>query len=45
MAETETDLLRTTTAARTRFRAHAPIWYRHVEAISAALRRTSSEVA
>jgi hypothetical protein len=44
VAETETDLLRTA-AARTRFRAHAPIWYRHVGAISAALRRTSSEVA
>ena len=44
MAETETDFL-LTAAGRTRFRAHAPIWYRHVEAMSAPLRRTSPEVA
>lgn len=44
MAETETDLLRTA-AGRTRFRAHAPTWSEHVEAMSAALLRTSAEVA
>jgi PadR family transcriptional regulator, regulatory protein PadR len=34
-----------TSAGRARFRAQAPVWHRHVEAITAALRRTSSEPA
>ena len=34
-----------TTAGRTRFRVQAPVWHRHVEAITAALRRTSPELA
>src|SRR4051812_38954358 len=36
---------RLTTAGRARFRAEAPLWHRHAEAIAAALRRTSPEPA
>lgn len=36
---------RLTTAGRARFRAHAPLWHRHAEAIAVALRRTSAEMA
>ena len=32
---------RLTTAGRARFRAQAPLWHRHAEAIAVALRRTS----
>ncbi len=34
-----------TTAGRARFRAEAPLWHRHADAIAVALRRTSSESA
>ena len=34
-----------TTAGRARFRAEAPLWHRHAEAIAVALRRTSPELA
>lgn len=34
---------RLTTAGRARFRAQAPLWHRHAEAIAVALRRTSLE--
>jgi PadR family transcriptional regulator, regulatory protein PadR len=34
---------RLTSAGRARFRAQAPLWHRHAEAIAAALRRTSLE--
>ena len=34
-----------TSAGRARFRTQASVWHRHVEAITAALRRTSSEPA
>ena len=34
-----------TAAGRARFRAQAPVWHRHVEAITAALRRTTAEPA
>ena len=34
-----------TSAGRARFRAQAPVWHRHAQAITAALRRTSSEPA
>ena len=34
-----------TAAGRARFRAEAPVWYRHVDAIAAALRRTTAELA
>ena len=34
-----------TTAGRARFRAQAPLWHRHAEAIAVALRRTSVETA
>jgi PadR family transcriptional regulator, regulatory protein PadR len=34
-----------TTAGRTRFRAEAPLWHRHAEAIAVTLRRTSLEPA
>ena len=34
-----------TASGRTRFRVQAPVWYRHVDAITAALRRTSPEPA
>jgi transcriptional regulator len=34
---------RLTTAGRARFRAEAPLWHRHAEAIAAALRRRSLE--
>jgi transcriptional regulator len=34
-----------TTAGRARFRAQAPLWHRHAEAIAVALRRTSLESA
>ena len=34
-----------TTAGRARFRAEAPLWHRHADAIAVALRRTSSEPA
>ncbi|HEY7234382.1 MAG TPA: PadR family transcriptional regulator [Gemmatimonadaceae bacterium] len=34
---------RLTTAGRARFRAQAPLWHRHAEAIAVALRRTSPE--
>jgi transcriptional regulator len=36
---------RLTTAGRARFRAQAPLWHRHAEAIAVALRRTSLELA
>jgi PadR family transcriptional regulator len=36
---------RLTTAGRARFRAQAPLWHRHAEAIAVALRRTSLEPA
>jgi transcriptional regulator len=36
---------RLTTAGRARFRAEAPLWHRHAEAIAVALRRTSLELA
>ena len=36
---------RLTTAGRARFRAQAPLWHRHAEAIAGALRRTSLEPA
>ncbi|HKW10269.1 MAG TPA: PadR family transcriptional regulator [Gemmatimonadaceae bacterium] len=36
---------RLTTAGRARFRAQAPLWHRHAEAIAVALRRTSLETA
>ena len=36
---------RLTTAGRARFRAQAPLWHRHAEAIAVALRRTSLEIA
>ena len=36
---------RLTTAGRARFRAQAPVWHRHAEAIAVALRRTSLEIA
>ena len=32
-----------TSAGRARFRAQAPVWHRHAEAIAVALRRTSAE--
>ena len=35
---------RLTAAGRARFRAQAPLWHRHAEAIAAALRRNSVEV-
>jgi transcriptional regulator len=35
---------RLTVAGRARFRAAAPVWHRHAEAIAVALRRTSSEL-
>ena len=35
---------RLTTAGRARFRAQAPLWHRHAEAIAVALRRTSLEL-
>lgn len=35
---------RLTTSGRARFRAEAPVWHRHAEAIGAALRRTSPAV-
>ena len=35
---------RLTTAGRARFRAEAPVWHRHAEAIAAALRRTSPAI-
>jgi DNA-binding PadR family transcriptional regulator len=34
-----------TTAGRARFRAEAPLWHRHAEAIAVALRRTSADLA
>jgi PadR family transcriptional regulator PadR len=34
-----------TAAGRARFRAQAPLWHRHAEAIAVALRRTSVELA
>jgi transcriptional regulator len=34
-----------TAAGRARFRAEAPLWHRHAEAIAVALRRTSLETA
>jgi PadR family transcriptional regulator, regulatory protein PadR len=34
-----------TTGGRARFRAQAPLWHRHAEAIAVALRRTSPELA
>jgi len=34
-----------TGAGRARFRAQAPVWHRHVEAITGALRRTSPDLA
>jgi transcriptional regulator len=34
---------RLTTAGRARFRAQAPLWHRHAQAIAVALRRTSLE--
>jgi transcriptional regulator len=34
-----------TTAGRARFRSQAPLWHRHVEAITAALRRSSPDPA
>jgi PadR family transcriptional regulator PadR len=34
-----------TAAGRARFRAEAPLWHRHADAIAVALRRTSSEPA
>jgi PadR family transcriptional regulator, regulatory protein PadR len=34
-----------TSAGRARFRAEAPLWHRHAEAIAVALRRTSQEPA
>jgi PadR family transcriptional regulator PadR len=36
---------RLTTAGRARFRAQAPLWHRHAEAIAVALRRNSLELA
>ena len=36
---------RLTTSGRARFRAQAPLWHRHAEAIAVALRRTSAEPA
>jgi len=33
-----------TSAGRARFRAQAPLWHRHAEAIAAALRQTSPQV-
>ena len=36
---------RLTTAGRARFRAQAPLWHRHAEAIAVALRRTSPQLA
>ena len=36
---------RLTSAGRARFRAQAPLWHRHAEAIAVALRRTSLETA
>src|SRR4051794_41368009 len=36
---------RLTTAGRAQFRATAPAWHRHAEAIAAALRATSPEIA
>lgn len=36
---------RLTTAGRARFRAQAPLWHRHAEAIAVALRRSSLEPA
>jgi transcriptional regulator len=36
---------RLTAAGRARFRAQAPLWHRHAEAIAVALRRTSLEQA
>jgi PadR family transcriptional regulator PadR len=34
-----------TPAGRARFRAEAPVWHRHAQAIAVALQRTSAEVA
>ena len=36
---------RLTSAGRARFRAQAPLWHRHAEAIAVALRRTSAQPA
>jgi DNA-binding MarR family transcriptional regulator len=36
---------RPTAAGRARFRAEAPLWHRHAEAIAVALKRTSVETA
>ena len=36
---------RLTSAGRARFRAEAPLWHRHAEAIAVALKRTSMETA
>jgi PadR family transcriptional regulator, regulatory protein PadR len=36
---------RLTAAGRARYRAEAPLWHRHAEAIAVALRRTSPELA
>jgi transcriptional regulator len=36
---------RLTAAGRARFRAQAPLWHRHAEAIAVVLRRTSQELA
>jgi len=36
---------RLTSAGRARFRAEAPLWHRHAQAIAVALKRTSMETA